>query len=138
MAYVTRQYQAVLQCVEGRDETAFTAAELAEDLRQAGCPVGLATVYRQLDKLESSGLVHKVPTEEGALYQRCPHPAGGQDCFLLRCEHCGRIVHLDCEQMEALCRHLADAHHFRIDPRRTVLTGRCQTCMNQEDAYGTP
>ena len=79
MAYVTRQNQAVLQCVEGRDEAAFTAAELAEDLRQAGCPVGLATVYRQLDKLESSGLVHKVPTEEGALYQRCPHPAGGQD-----------------------------------------------------------
>ena len=138
MAYVTRQYQAVLQCVEGRDETAFTAAELAEDLRQADCPVGLATIYRQLDKLEASGLVHKVPTEEGALYQRCPHPAGGQDCFLLRCEHCRRIVHLDCEQMEALCRHLADAHHFRIDPRRTVLTGRCQTCMNQEDAYGTP
>lgn len=138
MAYVTRQYQAVLQCVEGRDETAFTAAELAEDLRQADCPVGLATIYRQLDKLEASGLVHKVPTEEGALYQRCPHPAGGQDCFLLRCKHCGRIVHLDCEQMEALCRHLADAHHFRIDPRRTVLTGRCQTCMNQEDAYGTP
>ena len=29
MAYVTRQYQAVLQCVEGRDEAAFTAAELA-------------------------------------------------------------------------------------------------------------
>ena len=154
MVYVTRQYQAVLQCVEGRGEAAFTAAELAEDLRRAGCPVGLATVYRQLDKgavfaamrrleetvdkLEASGLVHKVPTQEGALYQRCPHPTGGQDCFLLRCEGCGRIVHLDCEQMEALCRHLADAHHFQIDPRRTVLTGRCQTCMNQEDAYGTP
>ena len=138
MVYVTRQYQAVLQCVEGRGEAAFTTAELAEDLRRAGCPVGLATVYRQLDKLEASGLVHKVPTQEGALYQRCPHPTGGQDCFLLRCEGCGRIVHLDCEQMEALCRHLADAHHFQIDPRRTVLTGRCQTCMNQEDAYGTP
>ena len=25
-------------------------------------------------KLEAAGMVHKVPTEEGALYQCCPHP----------------------------------------------------------------
>ena len=81
MAYVTRQYQAVLQCVEGRDEAAFTAAELAEDLRQAGCPVGLATVYRQLDKLESSGLVHKVPTEEGPSTSAAPTPPAGRTAF---------------------------------------------------------
>ena len=83
MSYVTKQYQAVLQCLEARDSAAFTAAELAEDLRLAGHPVGLATVYRQLDKLETAGVVHKVPTEEGALYQRCPHPAADHGCFLL-------------------------------------------------------
>ena len=138
MAYMTKQYQAVFQCLEGRDGQAFTAAELAEDLRLAGHPVGLATVYRQLEKLEAAGTVHKVPTEEGALYQRCPHPAAEHGCFLLRCECCGRILHLDCAQLEDLYRHLESAHHFRIDPRRTVLTGRCQRCMEQEEPYGTP
>ena len=139
MVYMTRQSQAVLQCLEGRDSRAFTAAELAEELRRAGHPVGLATVYRQLEKLEEAGMVHKVPTEEGALYQRCPHPAGEHGCFLLRCETCGRILHLDCAQLEELYRHLEAAHHFRIDPRRTVLTGRCQRCLEQEDAHaGTP
>ena len=138
MSYMTKQYQAVLQCLEARDTAAFTAAELAEDLRLAGHPVGLATVYRQLEKLETAGIIHKVPTEEGALYQRCPHPAAGHGCFLLRCESCGRILHLDCVQLEELYRHLETAHHFRIDPRRTVLTGRCQQCMEEEDAHGTP
>ena len=65
--YVTKQYQAVLQCVQSRGADAFTAAELTEDLRHTGHPVGLATVYRQLEKLEAAGMVHKVPTEEGAL-----------------------------------------------------------------------
>ena len=74
MPYVTKQYQAVLQCVQSRGADAFTAAELTEDLRHTGHPVGLATVYRQLEKLEAAGMVHKVPTEEGALYQCCPHP----------------------------------------------------------------
>ena len=138
MSYVTKQYQAVLQCLEARDSAAFTAAELTEDLRLAGHPVGLATVYRQLDKLETAGVVHKVPTEEGALYQRCPHPAADHGCFLLRCESCGRILHLDCPQLEELYRHLETSHHFRIDPRRTVLTGRCQHCMEQEESHGTP
>ena len=127
MPYVTKQYQAVLQCVQSRGADAFTAAELTEDLRHTGHPVGLATVYRQLEKLEAAGMVHKVPTEEGALYQCCPHPQPDHGCILLRCEACGRITHLECIQMEALC----------MDPRRTILTGRCQHCA-QEDAYGTP
>lgn len=137
MSYMTKQYQAVLQCVEARPG-AFTAGELAEDLRQAGHAIGLATVYRQLEKLEAAGVIHKVPTEDGALYQRCPHPEAEHACFLLRCETCGRILHLDCEQLEDLYRHLEATHHFRIDPRRTVLTGRCQHCMEQEESHGTP
>ena len=137
MPYVTKQYQAVLQCVQSRGADAFTAAELTEDLRHTGHPVGLATVYRQLEKLEAAGMVHKVPTEECALYQCCPHPQPDHGCILLRCEACGRITHLECIQMEALCRHLETAHHFCMDPRRTILTGRCQHCA-QEDAYGTP
>ena len=141
MAYITRQYQAVLQCLEARESAPFTAAELAEDLRLEGHPVGLATVYRQLERLEAEGQVHKIPTEDGALYQRCPHPAPGRACTLLRCEACGRILHLDCAQLEDLYRHLEAIHRFRIDPRRTVLTGRCQHCMEleEEDPHdGTP
>jgi Fur family ferric uptake transcriptional regulator len=97
--------------------------------------VGLATIYRQLEKLEEAGRIHRVPTEEGALYQYCPHPADG-GCFLLRCEDCGRIVHLDCSHLEELYRHLESEHHFRIDPRRTVLTGLCQTCAQKETFCG--
>lgn len=128
MAYATKQQQAILHCLERQAEQAFTASHLAEDLRQAGCPVGLATIYRQLEKLEAAGYVHRLPTEEGAYFQFCPHPESNDSCFLLRCESCGRIVHVDCAQMDKLYRHLETAHCFRVDPRRTVLTGLCQHC----------
>ena len=77
MPYVTKQYQAVLQCVQSRGADAFTAAELTEDLRHTGHPVGLATVYRQLEKLEAAGMVHKVPTEEGCAVPVLPPPSAG-------------------------------------------------------------
>ena len=137
MSYITNQQQAVLRCLEARGETPLTAAALAEDLRQEGTPVGLATVYRQLERLAQSGMVHKVNTEEGAFYQYCPH-RGEQhhDCILLRCEDCGRIVHLDCAHLQHLYDHLEAEHHFRIDSRRTILTGLCQTCVGKEASHG--
>ena len=74
MPYSTKQHQAVLRCLEARGETACTAAELAEDLRREGCPVGLATIYRQLEKLEAAGAVHKVHTERPVPVLRPPVP----------------------------------------------------------------
>ncbi len=129
MAYQTKQQQAVLQCLRRRAEECLTAADLSEELRRDGHAVGLATVYRQLDRLVQLGTVHKITTEEGALYQYCPQAGHPHDCFLLRCEGCGRMVHLDCGHLEELCVHLSAQHHFRIDPRRTVLTGLCDTCQ---------
>ena len=51
MAYQTKQQQAVLHCLRARAEECISAAELSEDLRHEGLTVGLATVYRQLDRL---------------------------------------------------------------------------------------
>lgn len=137
MAYSTKQYQAVLQALEARSHEAVTAAELAETLRRSGCPVGLATIYRQLEKLEAAGSLHKIHTEEGALYQYCPHHDTHQDCFLLRCQRCGRMVHLDCTHLQSLYQHLEAEHHFRIDSRRTILTGLCEACLETEVSHGT-
>ena len=138
MAYSTKQQQAVHHCLETRGEAPLTAAALAEELRQNGSPVGLATVYRQLERLAQSGMVHKINTEEGAFYQYCPHQAEARhSCFLLRCEDCGRIVHLDCVHLQHLYDHLETEHHFRIDPRRTILTGLCQTCSGKEALHGS-
>lgn len=137
MTYSTKQYQAVLHALESRPQQSMTAAELSDALRQDGCPVGLATIYRQLEKLEAAGCVHKVPTEEGALYQYCPHRHAHQSCFLLRCQDCGRIIHLDCVHLQSLYQHLEAEHHFRIDSHRTILTGLCKTCMESEATHGT-
>ena len=98
--------------------------------------MGLATVYRQLEQLESAGLLHRIQTGEGALYQYCPHPSTPHGCFLLRCESCGRVSHLDCSHLQTLCDHLAAEHHFRVDLRQTVLTGRCQACAGKETPCG--
>ena len=138
MPYITKQQQAVLHCLEQRKDESLTAADLAEDLRHSGNPVGLATIYRQLDKLAAAGQIHKVSTAEGAYYRLCDHAdADHRDCFLLKCSRCGRIRHLDCSHLLDLYDHMEQHHHFRIDPRGTLFSGVCDLCVREEGAHGT-
>jgi len=139
MPYTTKQRQAVLSCLEARRDEMISVSELAEDLRRGGNPVGVATIYRQLTKLEEAGHIHKINTEEGAFFQYCDHDQTDRSCFLLRCEGCGRILHLDCSHLRPLYDHLEQEHHFLIDPRETVFTGLCDVCAarrREEDSHG--
>jgi Fur family ferric uptake transcriptional regulator len=106
----------------------------------AGNPVGIATIYRQLEKLEQAGHIHKVITEEGAFYQYCDHASADRECFLLRCEGCGRILHLDCSHLRPLYDHLEQEHHFLINTRETMFTGLCDVCAakrKEDSIHGT-
>lgn len=132
MIYRTRQQQAVLRCLARRPDDALTATELAEELHRDGESVGMATIYRQLERLEQNQQVHKISTANGARYQFCPD--SGEDCILLRCTGCGRVWHLDCPRLQAFYKHMEEVHHFRIDSHRTVLTGLCQDCQQKEAA----
>jgi Fur family ferric uptake transcriptional regulator len=129
VTYMTKQQQAVLRALETAD-TSLSACELMEKLRADGLGVGLTTVYRQLDKLAAGGMVHRIVTDEGAFYRYCDK-AQGADCFLLKCERCGRIEHLDCSHLGPLYDHLSREHHFTINPRRTLFYGLCQQCSSE-------
>ena len=51
MTYMTRQQQAVLNCIAACPGGCATAMALADRLRSGGQSVGLTTVYRQLERL---------------------------------------------------------------------------------------
>ena len=131
MAYMTRQQQAVLKCIESCPGGRATAMDLMQMLRQEGQTVGLSTVYRQLEKLVAQGKVHKLLTEEGACYQYCDKTVH-RDCFLLKCEGCGAIFHMDCSHLGELYGHLLESHGFAINPRRTMFYGLCGKCREAE------
>ena len=133
VSYMTRQQKAVLSCIESVHGGA-SAAELAELLHARGDSVGLTTVYRQLEKLHEQGLVHKIVTDDGTRYQFCDCRHHGNDCFLIKCEQCGCVEHVDCAHLGELYSHLAQEHHFRINPRRTLFYGLCQNCAQEAEA----
>ena len=50
--YTTKQQKAVLDCLSERADSPVSAAAIVDALREQGEHIGIATVYRQLERLE--------------------------------------------------------------------------------------
>lgn len=131
--YQTRQLAALLACIRSHHDGYVTVKGLMEQLDEAGSSMGLATIYRQMEKLEAQGLVHRVASDErsGACWKYCGSDHAGA-CILVKCEQCGTITHMDCDELPGLYRHLAEHHGFTVNPNRTLLYGTCAACAGIE------
>lgn len=105
----------------GRCSTAVTAQELHRRLDG----VGLATVYRNLQRLAESGEADAVRRESGEqAFLLC----GGGHHHHLTCRACGRVEQVrDCE-LEGWAGRVAAAHGFRSVEHRVELVGLCGGC----------
>lgn len=129
-SYKTKQRDVILAALRALPQPHISAEDLAALLRQNGEDVGLATVYRNLDKLVQGGTVLKyaLPGGGAACYQYLPEDTDAISHCHLICTACGQVQHLHCNEIDEFAQHLADGHCFSLDRQRTVLYGRCAAC----------
>ncbi|MBQ6582830.1 MAG: transcriptional repressor [Mogibacterium sp.] len=134
--YKTRQREEILEFLRDAGSSHVTADEVYQHLQEARSTVGKTTVYRQLEKLVDEGRINKYITglNAPACFEYIDTAECGEEsaCYHLRCERCGRLIHLHCGEVTELARHILDEHGFRIDPRRTVFYGLCESCREPE------
>lgn len=128
--YNTKQKDAVLGILAARVNYSFSAKEVFTLCAKNGTPVGLATVYRQLERLCESKKVKKIPGEDGGfLFQFLAQPS--QSCaqgFYLKCHKCGRLTPAECDLLINVATHMNEEHGFEIDANFSVLYGLCKGC----------
>ena len=136
--YRTKQRErllAYLQSVEGKH---ITAAEVYRYFHNGGTEISQSTVYRQLERLVDEGLLNKYIIDAGTPacfeYVGTHSHAQSSVCFHCKCVQCGKLIHLHCEELEAIGGHLRSEHGFALDPQRTVLWGLCESCQKAGDA----
>ena len=115
--YKTKHREELLDYLKSIPGQHITAGEICNCLKTKGSTIGTATVYRQLEKLVDHCTKEK--------------------CYHCKCESCGKLIHMDCDEIEAFTEHLSEHHGFRIDPYRTVFYGLCGDCVKKESGNGT-
>ncbi len=130
--YNTRQRDEIISYMKTIAGTHITVSEIVEHFSQSGKKIGATTVYRHLARLIDEGRVKKYTLggSDASCYEyiengsRCCKP----DCYHLKCEKCGRLIHLDCRELSKIQTHILDAHGFQLNMFRTVLYGVCKEC----------
>lgn len=132
-SYNTRQRSQVLNCLVNNKTKHMTVDEIAEWLKENNIVVGKTTVYRTLEKLVSEGKARKYISEEGrsACFQYVDKDWHCEQHFHLKCVGCGKLIHLQCEHLAQLEKHVFEHHSFEVDNTKTVLYGVCKECRGK-------
>ncbi|HWS28906.1 MAG TPA: transcriptional repressor [Clostridia bacterium] len=131
--YVTKQGNAILDFLKSQQGNHLTAAQIAAHFGSGEAAVGRTTVYRQLDKLVDRGAVRKYVFDEnsGACFQYVDEDGGAKEHFHLKCEACGKLIHVDNDAMPYVEKGILKNYAFEIDVGKTVFYGKCRACSGK-------
>lgn len=132
--YKTRQHDELVSYLQTIPNRHFTAADVSTHFAGSGKTLGTATVYRQLEKMVSAGLVTKyiIDGNSPACFEYVGDAHRSNEvCYHCKCEKCGTLVHMHCDELPGLERHILEHHGFAVDPMRTVFYGLCQKCAKE-------
>ncbi len=128
--YRTRAQKELLAYLKATSGEHHTVAELKKHFADEGAPIGTATIYRQLERFVDEGDIQKffVGSGESACYAFTDSPAACPAHFHCKCEQCGCLIHLDCEELREIQTHLLEHHGFAWNAGKTVFYGLCDQC----------
>ncbi len=113
----------------GRQDCCLTARELADQLRDGGDEVGIASIYRALEVLGELRLVHRMDAGEGVVRYEPAMPSGEHHHHIV-CDHCGQVAAYEDERLEQAIGALADRLSWSVDRHDVVLRGACPGCSS--------
>ncbi len=127
--YSTRQRQALLSYLTEHADFPLSAESICKGIGGQR-KISASAVYRNLARLIADGTVRRLSGGDGktALYRY----AGGGRCdshLHLKCERCGRILHMNDGVSDGMLQSVREAVGFSVDTRNTILYGVCDSCQ---------
>jgi len=131
--YTTKQGQAIFAHLKSQEGKHLTAARITEHFADGETAIGRTTVYRHLDKLVRNGMIRKYLFDEnvGACFQYVSENSGAEEHFHLKCETCGKLIHVNCDEMPCVEKGILANYEFEVDVGKTVFYGKCGACSRK-------
>ena len=130
MKYQTKHKYKLISYLKRNQDKHLTMVEL-----QKGCKdIPVATLYRLVDSLIEEGAVRKYII--GPNSSCCFQYIGDGDLhhhFHLICEKCGKLIHLECGEVDHLLEHIKEDHGFSVDISKVNLYGLCEDCKKENN-----
>lgn len=124
---ITRPRRAVIETLAHSNQ-ALNATEIFDLARQHYDSLGLVSVYRTLEKLETLGLIQRVHQPDGC--QAFVAGFTGHQ-HLLICQNCGRVEFFEGDNLDPLFQRVAEESGYQIQDHWLQLFGLCAACKSK-------
>lgn len=121
---LTPQRRLILDILAGADDH-LDAQEIHDRARANETCLSLATVYRTLNILKETGLVHELHLDDEHHHYEL---AGKEEHSHLVCLECGRVIEVDNTAFVEAAETVGQAHGFQVASAQVELTGYCRDC----------
>jgi len=126
---LTRQRKAVLEVMLEKKGEHLSAEEVLHAARQKVPQLGIATVYRTLERLANLDLLYKTIFDEGKYRYEMSDQADHQHHHIL-CLACGRIYEVEEGLLDSLEKYL-EKDGFEIIDHQLKIYAYCPECTNR-------
>lgn len=125
--YATSNKKSIMKYIE-HNKNDFSAKDLYILMKENKENIGLTTIYRFLEELNSKEIVKKFYDEKNiACYHYLERCEKGNH-FYLKCNKCGILIHIDCNCITDLQNHILYEHKFKSDNKNIIINGLCEKC----------
>jgi Fur family ferric uptake transcriptional regulator len=104
------------------------AQEIFEALGSRGRKVGLASVYRMLERLDERGLVQRIDIGDGIVRYEAARDAGHHHHLV--CGECGKVEPFADSRLEQAIHAVERTSGYAVVAHDVVLRGACADCRN--------
>lgn len=126
-SYNTKQKDVILNAIKHQKQE-FTIKDIYNQVKDS---TGLTTIYRLVDKLVLDGRLSKYIGKDNNTYYQYLEECSESNHFYLKCEHCGDIVHIDCDCINDLSSHIFKKHKFKPNKEHIIINGFCEKCIKK-------
>lgn len=124
---ITPQRQVILDVMQEAEGDHLTAEEVLQAARRKSPRLGIATVYRTLERLAALGILYKTRFDEGKhRYEMAD--AGQHHHHHIQCVQCGRIVELEEGLLDSL-ESRVEQQGFAVINHRLTIYAICPQCQ---------
>lgn len=124
MTYNTKQKDIILDLIK-KQKKEFTIKDIYSKLKNK---TGLTTIYRLVDKLVLDGILSKTIGPDNVTYYQYLEKCTEENHFYLKCDKCGKLIHVDCECINDLTNHILSKHNFKSNREHIIINGICEDC----------
>lgn len=109
-----------------------SAYDLLESLRDKGAKAPMQ-IYRALEKLETAGLIHKLPKSNSWIACDGHSHNAPKDMFvILSCTSCGSATEIEDATIAKALDNISDRQSFDMPSQTIEVDGVCQPCKDKD------